>query len=93
MSCLFLIIMQHRAKRPEILFWTSELKSLNLDLETYQLTSTLKHVGEKDGHIYVKGCQYRFIQSVLFNGKSLQVKFHTQTARLDSNGKLSLSEH
>ncbi|XP_046447318.1 uncharacterized protein LOC124196342 isoform X2 [Daphnia pulex] len=72
---------------------TSELKSLNLDLETYHLSSTLRHVGEQDGHIYVKSWHYRFNQSVLFNGKSLQVKFHTQTARLDSNGKLSLSDH
>ncbi|EFX66185.1 hypothetical protein DAPPUDRAFT_332445 [Daphnia pulex] len=72
---------------------TSELKSLNLNLETYQLSSTLKHVGEQDGHIYVKSCQYRFNQIVHFNGKSLQVKFHTQTARLDINGKLSLSDH
>ncbi|KAI9564869.1 hypothetical protein GHT06_008610 [Daphnia sinensis] len=70
---------------------TRELKNLNLGLEEYYMSSTLHHFGERSGHIYIKSCQYRFSQSVFFNGKSLLVKFHTQAARLDSHGRLSLS--
>ncbi|XP_057370262.1 uncharacterized protein LOC130691346 [Daphnia carinata] len=70
---------------------TQELKNLNLGLEEYYMSSTLHHFGERSGHIYIKSCQYRFSQSVFFNGKSLLVKFHTQSARLDSHGRLSLS--
>ncbi|XP_032777925.1 uncharacterized protein LOC116916707 [Daphnia magna] len=82
-----------RVERKGLRFFaeTRELKNLNLGLEDYYMSSTLHHFGEQSGHIYIKSCHYHFTQSVFFNGKSLQVKFHTQTAGLDSHGRLSLS--
>ncbi len=71
---------------------TRELQNLNLSLEDYYLSATLQHVRNRVGHIYVKSFQHRFKQSVFFNGKSLQIKFHTQSARLNSRGQLSLSD-
>ena len=71
---------------------TRELHNLNLCLENFYLSSTLQNVQNSIGHIFVKSSQHRFKQSVFFNGKSLQVKFHTQTARLNCHGQLSLSD-
>ena len=71
---------------------TRELCNINLSLDDFYLSATLQNVCSRVGHIFVKSSQSQFKQSVFFNGQSLQVKFHTQTARLDCRGKLSLRE-
>ena len=71
---------------------TRELCNINLSLDYFCLSATLQNACSRVGHIFVKSSQCQFKQSVFFNGQSLQVKFHTQTARLDCRGKLSLRE-